>query len=347
MENSFELVGEAPENERREPPGLISRFLRGPGRGSPQLDGSFSSTVLLCLEVLWILLLTIPAIAKTLYRAFVDIRETKLKNKVVVITGAGNGLGKEMALQMAREGCRIACVDIQEKKNKETETAIACLTGRKEDVRSYRCDVSNLAEVEKLAEDIVRDFGRVDILVSNAGILYGHPVTGGKEAIVRRVIDINLLSNFWMVRAFLPDMQRRKSGHIVFINSGSGINPIEHSSAYCASKSGLLGLAYCVDEELRKNPDWDGIRVTSACPYFIATNPEYVRCWSLRMAPIPVSYAASEIITGIKRRYFLFHVPSIRVGYFLTSLFRMMPREIYNMYKNVFYVDVALEEKSA
>lgn len=114
------------------------------------------------------------------------------------MTGAGNGLGKEMAFQFAKLGCKVACVDVSYEANKETALSIIYSTGKKDVVKSYGCDVSKPEEVKKLAEDVVKDFGGVDILVNNAGILYGHEICGGSNDAIKKVIDVNLLANFWV-----------------------------------------------------------------------------------------------------------------------------------------------------
>lgn len=114
------------------------------------------------------------------------------------MTGAGNGLGKEMALQFAKLGCKVACVDVSYEANKETALSVIYSAGKKDVVKSYGCDVSKPEQVKKLAEDVVKDFGGVDILVNNAGILYGHEICGGSDAVIKKVIDVNLLGNFWV-----------------------------------------------------------------------------------------------------------------------------------------------------
>lgn len=114
------------------------------------------------------------------------------------MTGAASGFGKEMSFQLAKLGCKVACVDFSDEANKETVLSIMYATGKKDVAKAYHCDVSKPEETKKLAEDVLKDFGRVDILVSNAGILYGHYVADGTDEMLKRVLDINLAGNFWV-----------------------------------------------------------------------------------------------------------------------------------------------------
>lgn len=150
-----------------------------------------------------------------------------------------------------------------------------------------------------------------------------------------------------MVREFLPLMKEKKSGHIVFTNSASGIIAVGNASSYSASKYGLLGmhecfvlpqilnesifvyfsfcflgLAYALDDELRQNPEYDNIKITSVHPYFVVTNPEFAKNWRLRIPPMKVPEAVSQIITGIRREYFTFQIPYLDFGYLISSIIR-------------------------
>ena len=156
--------------------------------------------------------------------------------KTTVITGAAQGLGRAIAEAFCLEGADIAIIDISEEAATDTATSLAEGTGRV--VRAYAGDVGDAKSMATIAGQVEADLGRVDILVSNAGIL----IAGGLDEIKpddwEKVIRVNLVGFFNVCRAFVPAIRKQRSGSIVQVNSKSGKSGSFKNSAYCASKFG-------------------------------------------------------------------------------------------------------------
>ncbi len=182
-----------------------------------------------------------------------------MQEKVAVVTGAGRGIGRAIALRLAREGYALAlCARTLEQVQ---ETAELC---RREGARAeaWRVDVSSWEEVSRWAEEVVGKFGRVDVLINNAGIFLDKPLLETEPEEWRRVIEVNLHGQFYCVRAFAPHMVRAGGGQIINIASTSGKKPYVRQGAYCASKYGVLGMTKVLALELREA----GVRVAAICP---------------------------------------------------------------------------------
>jgi 3-oxoacyl-[acyl-carrier protein] reductase len=187
-----------------------------------------------------------------------------LDGKTAVITGAGRGIGRAIALAFAREGCDIAVAARSESEIEETRR-LAAETGRR--VVSVRCDVADLASVTAMAQAVLAELGRVDILVNNAGYGRFRPFVELTDEEFTRTIDVNLTGAFRCIKAFLPGMMAQKSGRIINVSSVSGLKAIDRQSAYCASKHGLNGLSKTLALELRPH----GIAVHALCPGGVTT----------------------------------------------------------------------------
>jgi len=202
----------------------------------------------------------------------------KLKDKIALITGAGRGIGKAVALDYAREGAKLAiCArtasEIEETAREIEAAGAECL--------ALECDVSQEGPVLKLIGDVEKRFGRIDVLINNAGVMTRPtPIT---ELEVRKwdyTIAVNLRGPFLVTRAVLPIMVRRKSGSIINVSSSIGRSAYANFAAYAASKWGLEGFTQTVAAEVRGR----NIRVNSVEPGYVATkltgysgsNPESV-----------------------------------------------------------------------
>ncbi len=187
-----------------------------------------------------------------------------LDGKTAVVTGAGRGIGRAIALAFAREGCDIAVAARSEDEIEETRRLTA-ETGRR--VIALRCDVADPASVTTMARRVLAEFGQVDILVNNAGYGKFKPFVELTDEEFTRTIDVNLTGAFRCIKAFLPGMMARKSGRIINVSSVSGLKGLDRQSAYCASKHGLNGLSKTLALELRPH----GIAVHALCPGGVTT----------------------------------------------------------------------------
>jgi NAD(P)-dependent dehydrogenase (short-subunit alcohol dehydrogenase family) len=188
-----------------------------------------------------------------------------LDGKVAIVTGAGSGIGREVALAYAREGAAVLASDLNEASARETCDRIAAARGR---ASAFRADVARPAECEALAAEAVRAFGRLDVACNNAGI--GGAIAPTAEQPVDawdRVIAVNLSSVFYCMRAQLPRMLEVGGGAIVNMASILGAVGYAGSAAYVAAKHGVVGLTRTSALEYAPR----GIRVNAVGPGFIET----------------------------------------------------------------------------
>lgn len=167
--------------------------------------------------------------------------DAQLSGRVAVVTGAAQGIGRCIAESLAEDGASVVVADIQEHGAGEVAED---LRARGSDAMSVAVDIGDPASAGSMIERTLERFGRVDILVNDAGIdaPFGAAWEIGEEH-WRRVIDVNLSGQWWCTRAVVPHMMERRAGRIIFISSGSArIGQRDISVAYNASKAGLIGL---------------------------------------------------------------------------------------------------------
>jgi len=188
-----------------------------------------------------------------------------LEGKVAVITGAARGIGKAIAIRFAQEGCNIAFTDLAIDDNaKATEAEISSLGVK---VKGYASNAANFEETHEIVKEILNDFGKVDILINNAGITRDGLMMRMSEQQWDMVININLKSAFNFIHALTPVMMKQKSGNIINMSSVVGVHGNAGQANYSASKAGMIGLAKSVAKELGSR----GIRANAIAPGFIAT----------------------------------------------------------------------------
>ncbi len=188
-----------------------------------------------------------------------------LEGKVAVVTGAARGIGKEIALKFASEGCDIAFTDLVIDENgKKTEEEIAAYGVK---CKGYASNAADFNATEEVVKQIKDDFGHIDILVNNAGITKDGLMLRMTEQQWDAVIAVNLKSAFNYIHAILPIMMRQKSGSIINMASVVGVHGNAGQSNYAASKAGLIALAKSIAQEVGSR----GIRANAIAPGFIET----------------------------------------------------------------------------
>jgi NAD(P)-dependent dehydrogenase (short-subunit alcohol dehydrogenase family) len=191
----------------------------------------------------------------------------KLKNKIAVITGAGRGIGRSIALALADEGADVVLTARSSGQLKETAMEIEN-KGRK--ALSVPCDISIPGEVQNLAEKVKEEFGRLDILVVNAGISKRSPFLEYDDDTWLEVLRVNLFGAYLSTKALLPLMQQTAKGRIIMMASTAAKGPVPFNTAYSASKHGLVGLVRSLAAELALT-GYPQITVNAICPFFVRT----------------------------------------------------------------------------
>jgi len=189
-----------------------------------------------------------------------------LAGQVAVVTGAGRGIGKAIAMNLAELGARTVLCGRSREALEQTSNIIQNSGGQ---TSVIECDVTDLHSVESLADRVERTFQRLDILVNNAGIGgAGGPLHQLTPDNWDRVLNTNLRGVYYCIRSLAPLMIKARAGHIINISSLAGKNALPNGAAYAASKWGLNGLSYSVAEELRAH----NIRVSVICPGSVHTD---------------------------------------------------------------------------
>lgn len=188
-----------------------------------------------------------------------------LQNRVVLVTGAGRGIGRATAIAFARAGAHVALMGKTKKNLLETLKEIKPL-GVKTVILPG--DVSDEGSVARCVAAAEQQLGPVDVLINNAGIFAIAPIDKCDALVFDRLLDVNLKGPFLMSRAVLPGMKSRRSGHIVNIASTAGKRGFAGGGAYCASKFGVAGLSEAMRYEARA---FD-VRVTCVFPSTVATD---------------------------------------------------------------------------
>ena len=188
-----------------------------------------------------------------------------LENKVALVTGAGRGIGRAIAIALAKEGAEVVVnYNGSEERAKEVKQTIEENGGK---ASIYKCNVSDFEACEAMIKDIVKEHGRLDILVNNAGITKDGLIMKMKEEDFDSVLNVNLKGTFNTIRHSARQMLRQKSGKIINISSVSGILGNAGQANYAASKAGVSGLTKTMARELGSR----GITVNAIAPGFVDT----------------------------------------------------------------------------
>ncbi|HEV2778302.1 MAG TPA: SDR family oxidoreductase [Actinophytocola sp.] len=204
--------------------------------------------------------------SRELARARVGQENRPLAGRLILVTGAGSGIGRSSALAFAEAGADVLCLDIDVDTAEDTARQVAAhgSTGL-----AYRLDVADGAATRELADEVITQHGVPDIVMANAGVGVSGPFLDTTEDDWRRVLDVNLLGVVNTLRAFLPPMVRRgEGGHVVITASMAGYFATPNLPAYSTTKAGVLMLAQCLAGELRAS----GIGVSAICPGVVHTN---------------------------------------------------------------------------
>jgi 3-hydroxybutyrate dehydrogenase len=230
-------------------------------------------------------------------RAASGTRQGLLMDKVAVITGAASGIGKEIAFAFARQGAKVAIADLNQQ---AAHQAASEIDPRAQRALGVAMDVSDEQQVEAGMARVLETFGRIDVLISNAGVQIVAPVADFEFASWKKLLAIHLDGAFLMTRAALRQMYVQKSGSIIYMGSVHSKEASPLKAPYVTAKHGLIGLAKVVAKEGATH----GVRANVICPGFVRTPlvekqiPEQARELGISEAEVVKNVMLKETVDG-------------------------------------------------
>lgn len=249
----------------------------------------------------------------------------KLQDARVAITGAAGGLGLAMAERFAKEGANLFLTDV-------SPEGLERIRPRFPGALFRTLDVSSPASVAEAAEAVRAEWGGLDVLVSNAGVVFGGPVAEVSVERHRLTVDVNLTGTILVTRAFLPLMERSRDFKLVFIASASGYLPLPMAASYAATKWGVRGFAVSIEEELRLR----GLgkrRVLTVCPSYIGTGL-FAGAQAPFLTPIlKTETVAAAVVSAVRANRRLIDLPAS--VHLLKALARILPDAWYRAFLRI------------
>ncbi|CAD5208276.1 unnamed protein product [Bursaphelenchus xylophilus] len=277
------------------------------------------------LEVFRWIFFVIYSIGRGIFRTIVPnsvLRKKSLNGKTILLTGAGGGIGRELAKQLAEQDARLVLWDLSSVGNDET-AQICQKIGAK--VYCQTVDVTDRKAVYRAADELRNDFGEPDILINNAGVLNASPFLECNDDKMSKLIDVNTKSLFWVTKAFLPKMVDRGSGHVVTLASIAAILGAPLLVDYAASKHAAFGFMQSLQLQLQlmKAPP---IAFTTICPYYTTTpmiNDLKSQIVDSRFALLTSEYVAKKTIEAIRLEQRVLIMPNEMAAFY--SIFSLLP----------------------
>ncbi|XP_047992451.1 short-chain dehydrogenase/reductase family 16C member 6 [Leguminivora glycinivorella] len=219
-----------------------------------------------------------------------------LKGDVVLVTGGGGGVGRQLAVKLARMGAKVVIWDI----NKEgLQKTCADVTAEGYEIASYEVDLSDRPTVYAAAEKVKNEVGKVDVLINNAGTVFGETLLDLSDTAIETTYKVNILSHYWTVKAFLPEMIETGKGHIVTVGSVAGLLGTYRCTDYSATKFATVGFHESLFTELRAHGHTT-IHATLVCPYYINTGM-FDGVTPRLMPMLEPDYVAETMIDSIRK----------------------------------------------
>lgn len=193
------------------------------------------------------------------------MQNTQFHGKIALISGAGSGIGYELALELANQGATIIGTDIRQDR---VDSLVNDLSNKGKIVSGYVVDHTDEKQVNDFSKQVLEKYGRVDILCCNAGVAVTGKVVNTPIEDWQWITDINYWGQVYLINQFVPLMKNRNEGWVLITASAAGLIPFAGMSAYCATKAAMVFLANVMQMELRNH----NIKVSALCPGAINTN---------------------------------------------------------------------------
>jgi NAD(P)-dependent dehydrogenase (short-subunit alcohol dehydrogenase family) len=255
-------------------------------------------------------------------------RRLSLRGQVAVVTGGGRGIGRELVCALTARGASVGILSTTEDHIRDTERAAIAGAAPGARVLGLVCDVRDREAVRASLARIRRELGPVDILINNAGAVWGGSVLEAPDEQVERVLDTNLKALFWCVRACLPDMLARgRGGCIVVISSVAALQGVGFMASYTASKFGALGFCEALRHELRELSPAGLVRCVAVLPYLVDTDMfrgvpiPWAAPWIAGRPLAPRAVAERTLLAVERGEEFLVVPPQLR----LVAALRLLP----------------------
>lgn len=264
-------------------------------------------------------------------------RGTGFAGHTILITGAGSGIGRLVALGASARGARVVIWDLDDAAGTTVRDEIRARGGVAE---RYAVNVADREAVAEAATRTLADVGQVDILLNNAGIVTGKRLLDASEEAIERTFAVNVLALFWTTRAFLPGMLDRGFGTIATVASAAGLVAVARQTDYSASKFAAIGFTESLRAELRA--EHSAVRTLAIAPYYINTGMfAGVQTRFPRLLPImEPEYVAEQILRGIERGTQLLVLPKqIRP----VSALRALPVAAYDRMLDAFGLNQGMD----
>ncbi|NXF98062.1 DHB11 dehydrogenase, partial [Eubucco bourcierii] len=259
----------------------------------------------LLLDLLLFLATLLYSYLEALVKLFVPVRRKSVSGELVLVTGAGHGVGRATALEFAKRHSRLVLWDINKHGLEDTATECEKLGAT---VQTFVVDCSKREEIYSAAEKVKKEVGDISILVNNAGVITTADLLSTQDHQIQRMFEVNILAHMWTTRAFLPAMMDNNHGHIVTVASAAGHFVTPFMVVYCSSKFAAVGFHKALTDELAALGK-DGIKTTCLCPVFINTG--FVKNPSTRLGKIlEIEEVVEALMEGILTNQKMVFVPS-------------------------------------
>ncbi|XP_075854853.1 estradiol 17-beta-dehydrogenase 11 [Microcebus murinus] len=278
------------------------------------------------LNSLLLLPLLILSSLESLVKLFIPKKRKSVTGEIVLITGAGHGIGRLTAYEFAKLKSKLVLWDINKHGIEETAAECKRLGAR---VHAYVVDCSDREDIYSSAKKVKAEVGDVSILVNNAGVVYTSDLFATQDPQIEKTFEVNVLAHFWTTKAFLPAMMETNHGHIVTVASLAGHTVVPFLLAYCSSKFAAVGFHKALTDELAAL-ERTGVKTTCLCPNFINTG--FIKNPSTSLGPtLEPEQVVSSLMDGILTEKKMIFVPS-SLG-FLMVLERILPERFLAVLK--------------